>query len=179
MSRIDTSILGEIELSDGHTLKEISDQHPVMLVFLRHFGCVFCREALRDIANKQDDILADGRKLVFVHMSNKELANKYFRKFNIVDPVHICDPDCQLYQHFGLLKGSFSQLFGLQTMMRGFQAGISLRQFGGAALGDAFQMPGIFMVYQGQIEDEFVHETVSDRPDYVKLAHCCGLPEED
>jgi hypothetical protein len=37
----------------GETLASLTANREVFLVFLRHFGCTFCREALADIAEKR------------------------------------------------------------------------------------------------------------------------------
>ncbi len=173
-SELSTTI-DSIELSDGASLRSLSEEKPVLLVFLRHFGCIFCQEALRDISDQRTEIEKRGSAIAFVHMEVDSVAEKYFARYNLADCLHISDPECRLYEQFGLLKGTFSQLFGLSTMVRGFQAGMSLKQFGGAAFGDAFQMPGIFVIYRGQVEAEFVHEKISDRPDYLGLLECCTV----
>ncbi|MFN8816592.1 MAG: hypothetical protein ACK5ZV_07645, partial [bacterium] len=35
--------------SGGQSVAELSMRSPVLMVFLRHFGCTFCREALADV----------------------------------------------------------------------------------------------------------------------------------
>ena len=45
----------------------------------------------------------------------------------------------------------------------------------GGLIGDGFQMPGAFMIQNGQIQDSFVHQSVSDQPDYDKMLNCCVL----
>jgi hypothetical protein len=40
----------------GVTLNELSRISPVLLVFLRHAGCTFCREALADLAARRPEI---------------------------------------------------------------------------------------------------------------------------
>jgi hypothetical protein len=40
----------------------------------------------------------------------------------------------------------------------------------GRVVGDGMQMPGVFLVYRGQIIRSFRHKTIADRPDYVALA---------
>ena len=161
--------LANITLNNGQSLLSLTEEKPVMLVFLRHFGCVFCQEALRDLSEKRSDIEAKGCQVVFVHMQEAAKAEEYFEKNALSPTLHIADQSCGLYERFGLLKGSFSQLFGLRTMARGFQVGMSLKQFGGAAFGDAFQMPGIFILSKGEVKAEFIHQTASDRPDYMSL----------
>lgn len=159
---------------DGQNLYDLSRDKPVLLVFLRHFGCVFCREAMKEIASRRKSIENEGNLIVLVHMSSPTVASSYFKKFGLEGISQISDPDCRLYAGFGLAKGSFSQLFGLKTMVRGFSAGINMGQFGGVPFGDAFQMPGMFMIHQGKVEGAFVHETISDRPDFEALLDCCN-----
>lgn len=158
----------------GHSLKELSDEQPVMLVFLRHFGCIFCREALADISKQREDIEKRGIKIVFVHMAEPEEAEKYFHKYTLSGLEHISDPACRYYQAFGLVKGNFRQLFGLETWIRGFSAVVEGHS-AGAQLGDGFQMPGVFILQNGVIVESFIHKLASDRPDYGDLASCCTL----
>ena len=49
-----------------------------MLVFLRHFGCTFCRETLADVARHRDAIAATGAQVAFVHMSRPAEADRWF-----------------------------------------------------------------------------------------------------
>jgi len=172
---ITSSELQQIITDSGESILDLSYDKPVMLVFLRHFGCIFCREAMKDIAGKRQQIEADGNAIVLVHMESNELAEDYFKKFMLEGVRHVHDPDCALYARFGLTKGSFGQLFGLRTMMRGFSTGISMKQLGGAPFGDAFQMPGIFVFHHGTLAATFIHEQVSDRPDYVKIFEHCRI----
>ncbi|NND04917.1 MAG: redoxin domain-containing protein [Saprospiraceae bacterium] len=167
----------QITTDNGTSVLDLSYDGPVMLVFLRHFGCIFCREAMKDIAVKRKQIEELGNTIVLVHMESNELAEDYFKKYNLQGVRHVHDPDCDLYRRFGLTKGSLGQLFGLRTMLRGFSAGISMKQFGGAPFGDAFQMPGLFVFNQGKLVSAFIHEQVSDRPDYVKILEHCRIED--
>lgn len=107
-------------------------------------------------------------------METYQIGDQYLGKFGLADCHHISDPDCTLYARFGLVKARLGQLMGFQTLIKGARKGIELSQFGGRAFGDAFQMPGIFIIEQGTIIAEFVHENVFDRPNYVELVECCS-----
>ena len=168
--------LGMMTTNRGRTVEEASHQSAVLLVFLRHFGCTFCREALEDLSRKQDTFKADGIHMVFVHMADDQAADEYFAKYNIHDPEHVADPGCLYYAIFGLGKGKFSQLFGLQVMMRGFEAGVLKGHGIGRQIGDGFQMPGVFLIQNGVVRDQFIHHLASDRPDYDNLVSCCTIP---
>ncbi len=173
-SRINTHLLLEMTTNTGQRLKSLSDERPIMLVFLRHFGCTFCREALSDISAQRQSIEEGGTSIVFVHMTKNEIADNYFKRFDLPGAVHISDPNCKYYQAFGLTKGSFNQLFGLQSWIRGFSAGVVRQHWVGKQLGDGFQMPGVFIIQNGEIKERFVHRLASDRPDYAQLVQCCA-----
>lgn len=175
--QISADLLSGMVTSTEESLKVISDRQPVMLIFLRHFGCTFCREALSDISRRRDEIRAHGTEIVFVHMSDYKIANKYFKRYNLEGCIHISDPECEYYRKFGLLKGNFNQLFGLQSWIRGFQVGVVQMHGIGGQIGDGFQMPGVFIIHRGEIMEKYIHKLSSDRPDYVKLLDCCSISE--
>lgn len=160
----------------GESVAELSRQQPVLLIFLRHFGCTFCREALGDIANQRNDFAEKNVKVVLVHMTDNDVADKYFKKYELEGIHHVSDPQCEFYKAFGLLKGNFHQLFGLQSWIRGFEAGVIEGHWVGyQQLGDGFQMPGAFSLHNGEVVNAFVHKIASDRPDYWKLVEHCEV----
>lgn len=174
---IDLSILAEMKTNRGETLNELTVSQPIMLIFLRHFGCIFCKTAMVDIAEKRKKIEQDGVQIIFVHMSDTSTAEAYFNRFKLPNTQFINDPKKRFYQAFGLVRGSFSQLFGLQTWIKGYRINKNegLQQEKGKHLGDSFQMPGVFLIRNKEIIESFIHQNASDRPDYGKLAQCCTI----
>ena len=168
-------ILEKMVANTGEHLRDMSYEKPIMLVFLRHFGCTFCREALADISKRREDIESTGTRIVFVHMASNELAERYFNRYNLEGATHISDPECNYYQAFGLVKGNLTQLFGLQTFIRGFESSVFEGHGLGPLLGDGFEMPGIFVIQEGEIKESFIHKLASDRPNYIELAKCCAI----
>lgn len=169
-SQIDLEMLNVMVTNTNENLMELTNQHPTFLVFLRHFGCVFCKEGLHDLAELKDNFVEKGIRLVFVHMSDEDVANEYFRNYDLEGVAHISDPACQHYSNFGITKGTFSQLYGLRTWIRGFaakRAGFELEM--AKNLGDSTQMPGIFLLHKAKVIDTFIHKRASERPDYQKL----------
>ena len=166
-----------ITLNSGVSLAQLAEQSPVLLVFLRHFGCSFCREAISDIAKRRKTLEAEGVRIVFVHMApERELAETFFRKYKLHPIDHISDPEKQFYRAFGLGRGTPAQLFGLMNWIRGFEAGV-IEGHGFAYqsedIGDGFQMPGVFVLYKGEVKHAFVHQHAWDRPDYEEIVKCC------
>ena len=175
MINADLEILEEMVTNTGDNLHKLSFRNPVMLIFLRHFGCVFCKEAMDDIASKREKIESEGFQIVFVHMSDTRTAKEYFEKFNLQGITFINDPLQQYYKAFGLNRGSFTQLYGLQTWIRGYklkkEKGYELEL--AKKLGDSTQMPGVFILQDGEIKEKFIHANAAERPDYEKLLDCC------
>jgi len=154
---------------------DLSYQHPILLVFLRRFGCTFCREAMDTLSQERKKMEALGTRIVLVHMGDEATANENWKKFNLQGIWHVSDPNAQFYHSFGLLRGNFKQLFGLTMWMDGVKRGAFKKYGVGGLIGDGFQMPGAFMIQNGQIQDSFVHQSVSDQPDYDKMLNCCVI----
>lgn len=169
---LDPDILEAVYTNKDEDLKSLSEQKVVMLVFLRQFGCSFCREAMHDLSQLRQELTDEGIELVMVHMSEDEIADDYFNQYGLPGVSHIGDPDLSLYEYFGLHKGSFWQLYGLKTWIRGIMVGYFKGmglESNNDKLGDVTQMPGIFMIKNSQIIHQFIHKTAADRPDYKKL----------
>jgi len=160
----------------GVSVFELSQQQPVLIVFLRHFGCIFCQEAMKDIGNQRAKIEEKGVKIICVHMSDIDVAEGYFKDFKLQDIDHVSDPDCAYYGQFGLLKGDFNQLFGLKVWLRTAELALQdLRRLKRRQIGDGFQMPGVFFIEDGNIKDQYIHLRASDRPNYEGIITCCEV----
>lgn len=153
----------------GVTLDELSRLSPVLLVFLRHMGCTFCREALADLAAMRRRIESEGARLVLVHMSSEETASRFFSRYGLEDAQRISDPERTLYRAFGLPRGRFGDVLGPKVWWRGFQAGVLGGHGVGRLMGDGFQMPGVFLLFHGEILRSYRHQSAADRPDYLSL----------
>lgn len=172
--KIEKEILSAAVTNTRQNLADLLEKQAVLLIFLRHFGCVFCREAMADIAKLRPEIEKKGVQIVFVHFGDSATAKKFFKKFKLETILHIEDGDLKLYEYFGLKKASNSELFGLKVWMRGLSEGVFFKYgagFPGAT--DGFQMPGVFLLDKGEIKASFIHESTADRPDYLELAACC------
>ena len=159
--------------SNGRTLRELSDQHPTLVVFLRFSGCPFCLEAMDDIKRSRPGLDRADTQVVFVHMMSEEQARPFFEANGVGDVPRISDPDQALYRAFGLRKGNLWQIMGPFVWLRVLRAGrIGTRV--GKAVGDMWQMPGVFLLDQGRVLVEYRHRSQASRPDYQGIA--CSRP---
>ncbi len=154
----------------GQSLQQLSEQSPVLVVFLRHFGCTFCREALSDLSKQRPQIEAAGTTIALVHMGTEEEANFMLERYGLAKIHHISDPLRRVYRAFALRRGNFGQLFGLKVWLRGFRSGILEGHGLGKLQGDGFQLPGVFLLDHGRVVAEYRHQSAADRPDYRQFA---------
>lgn len=158
----------------GKSIAELSREAPRLVVFLRHAGCTFCREALADIASQRARIESRGTRLMLVHMGDDAAGRAMAERYGLADVSRLSDPQQSLYASFGLSRGTLGQLFGSRVWLRGFRAGVIDRHGVGGLVGDGFQMPGVFLVRDGRVVAGHVHEHAADRPDYCAIAGSPG-----
>lgn len=162
--------LGNIYTNQGNSLQEHTDASPTMLVFLRHFGCPFCREMLTEIKHNRAQIEKEGTKIILVHLVDDAKAEEITSTFGLEDLPRISDPDKKIYKAFGLSRGTLEQLFGFNVLVRGVMHTILKLNPPRPFIGDGFQMPGIFVIHKGMVIHTFKHTSLADRPDYIELA---------
>jgi peroxiredoxin len=158
----------------GKSLAELSKAGPVLTLFLRHFGCPFCREALADVAERREKLRAEGVGVAVVHMGTDAEAVAVFTQYGLADDAvsRISDPEANLYRAFGLRRGNLWQLFGPYVTFRVLTgAGFSKYKLG-PRVGDITRLQGAFLVRDGQILNAHRNITQADRPDYDSLMTC-------
>jgi hypothetical protein len=160
-----------VKTNQGESLYDLSERKNVLLVFIRHFGCTFCRETVSEIAKLDASI--EGKKLttVFVHMSDPAFANEFFSRYYKHPVSHVSDPGRLLYKSLNLKRGTLSQLFGPKTWLRGLWAGLFKGHGVGAFEGDVLQLGGYFILSRGQIVFEHKSRTASDFFELELLPH--------
>jgi hypothetical protein len=162
--------LREYQTESGRNLLDLLDGSPILLIFLRHFGCSFCRETLDDVSRIRGEIQAKGVLPVFVHLGTPDRAKPYFDYYHLSDIERVSDPAATLYARpvFALpRKGVFSH-FLVPNVWLGW-----LRAIPKVGIGpikeDGEQLPGIFYLRHREIARSFRYKTIADRPNYLKL----------
>jgi thiol-disulfide isomerase/thioredoxin len=163
--------LASVETESGANLLTLAEASPVLLVFLRHFGCAFCRQAISDISELKGELDRRGVRPVFVHLGPPELAKVYFEYYGIGDVERVSDPEARIYRHPVFQLGRKHPLWQLVTpkVWWGWLKGAIFKHGIGKIEGDGHQMPGIFFLKGPKIVRRFIYKTVADEPDYLKL----------
>lgn len=154
----------------GQTVIEASSKRPLMLVFLRHGGCTFCRQTLSDLQDHRDEILGLGVDVALVHMGSPMEGTTMLSNYELDFFHRFSDPNCKLYHRFGFERGNFNQLFSLPVIWRGLKAGILGGHGIGKPQGDSFQLPGVVVMYHEKAILAFPAKDASERYDYLDIA---------
>jgi peroxiredoxin len=164
--------LREFHTETGRSLLDLVDESPVLLIFLRHFSCAFCAQALDRVSQVRPEIEAKGVRPVFVHLGSPERAKPYFDYYHLTDIERISNPDATLYQLplFRLSRTNPYLHFFNPTVLKGWLKGAMFKYGIGMIKEDAEQMPGVFLLKERKIARAFRHRTIADEPDYLKLA---------
>ncbi len=166
--------LQDIQTSSGHSLEVLNNEQPVLLVFLRQLGCMFCREAMTTLGGLRQTIEGNGTKIVLVHMANTDKqARTILKKYSLDTCDLIADSTCQYYARFGLVKGSFSQLFGFTNWVKTIDYSINKKHGFHLPIGDGFQLPGMFIIQNNEIVEAYRSEEVYEQPPFDRFIACC------
>jgi hypothetical protein len=163
--------LVSIRTETGANLLTLAEQSPVLLIFLRHFGCSFCRKAINDIADLGTELKSRGVRPVFVHLGPSELAKVYFDYYGLSDVERICDPEGTIYKSPTFQLRQVNPWWHLvnPVVLFGWFKGTIFKHGIGSIQGDGSQMPGIFFLKDRKIARRFIYKTIADQPNYLKL----------
>lgn len=148
----------------GESIAELNEKHPVLLIFLRHLGCSFCKETLNIVRKYKATILEKNISVVLVHMSDEDICETVFQEYELGEITYVCDKESILYKSFQLKRGTFFQLFGWKVMCRAI--GLKIKKNINPNVvddSDVYQMPGIFLIHHNEILHEFQYKSAADK----------------
>jgi peroxiredoxin len=152
-------------------------EHPLVLSFLRYFGCPFCQAWVGTLAARADAFDAAGVRVVVVGQGTAGQAKAFTGPRRLPFEVAV-DPDRWAYQAFGLVDGGQVEL--LHPAAAAKWVGVQLRgegRQGGLQGGSLRQMPGTFVVDTAGVL-RFVHRNRHQADDpavAAVLEVCAGL----
>ena len=160
-----------IRTESGSSLLSLVEASPVLLIFLRHFGCSFCRQAISDIADLREELDARGVRPVFIHLGTPERAKPFFDYYHLAHVERVSDPGATIYQSPVFALGRVHPLWHVvnPTVLAGWLKGAIFKHGIGGIQEDGHQMPGLFFLKGPKIIRSFRYKTIADEPDYLKL----------
>jgi peroxiredoxin len=134
----------------GESIQEISEQQPVLMIFLRHFGCSFCRELMQELSENRMQLWQKNYKAIIVHMSSDKEALDFLKQYNLEDFSQISDPTCALYESFGIKRATYGEAFHFKSWWKAFLL-MSKGVFVGELSGDGFRKAATAVIYKGEL----------------------------
>lgn len=154
----------------GRTMTELSWRQPTLVIFLRHFGCTFCRETLHMLAKQRDQIEKLGLSIAIVHMSDTHEGNNLLERYDLRCVEVFSDPSCEIYRACRIGRATYRDIFNLKSLGKSFSTAF-LRRYGvGKIAGDVFRLAGAAVIHQGKIIGDTKPKIPSDRLDFLHLA---------
>jgi len=143
-----------------------------LLVFLRHSGCPFCKQALSDVKAAREKIEQNGAEIVLVHMmTDEEEARSFFTRYQLDDVASLADPEQELYELLGIERGKVTQYMGPRVWLQGAVCTLLEGHLPGMPQGDVSQLGGVVLLEDGEVRRKHLCETSADRPDYAALSN--------
>ena len=85
-----TSLLKQMLTQNNQSVYEISTKKRVMLVFLRHFGCFFCRETLDELSKFFEELSKNNNQLIpkipFLELQDNPFTKNEKKIKNLLPP---------------------------------------------------------------------------------------------
>jgi peroxiredoxin len=162
-----TTLTADLTVLDSHghedRLLDLCKDRSVVLVFLRHFGCVHCNDTAAHLRDRLDEVHSEGAELVFIGNGSADQAAAFARDRVPGCPVYT-DPSLTTYQALGMTR-SVRATLGLRSVLAGARA--TLQGHRQASLqGDPWQQGGMFVVARGgKVVYSQLNRSAADRPD--------------
>lgn len=145
-----------------HRLGDCWARQPVVLVLVRHFGCLFCKQQVAELAKERGRIRALGGELVILGNGGPEHVRWFREDFGVESPV-FTDTTAQAYRIAGAKRGFFTganprtMLASLRAFAKGY------RQSG--TRGDRYQQGGVLVIMpDGSMPYRYISRFAGDHP---------------
>jgi hypothetical protein len=143
--------LSKLPIQDeaGRTLSfgDLWAEQNVLVVFVRHFGCIFCRQQLIELREIIPEIVREGSKVVVIGNGTSNFIRGFKEAIDQPSLSVYCDPTLATYEAADLNRGHLATLdprwaaSGLKAFASGYRQG--------ETQGDVFQLGGVLLFARG------------------------------
>lgn len=165
------------------TLDKYWASRPLILAFLRHYGCQFCRQWVTALRAAYPDIVGRNVAVVAVAQGNPAQAAHFTNTFRVPFPL-LSDPSRESFRAFGLMDGSVQQTISPKVMlhmagaaMTGTLPGLNdhVRALRGADGSSLKQLSGTFVIgTDGMLRYAHVASPIYSHPSLDELYAALG-----
>jgi peroxiredoxin len=163
-----------LETSGGTVrLSERWAERPLIVAFMRHFGCAFCREQLILLTRSWNEIQAAGGDAVAIFQYGAE-ATERFCNARGVPFACLGDPALVAYDRVALGRWRMREVLGLRTL-RGWRRTAKVGAYVGIPNGDVGLRPATFVVARdGRVAYAHYNGDLTDNPPVDDLLAALG-----
>jgi peroxiredoxin len=146
--------LADIELPDheGNSVRlgDLWQEEPVVLVWVRHYGCVHCRSHAVELEGARSEFDAAGARVVLVGQATPRQAAHFRRRLEIDLPV-LADEGRESYKAAGAKVATASELLGPKSVSQGLRKTFESRGkvHQGRIVGHPAQLGGAMVIAPG------------------------------
>ena len=111
------------------SLKDMWKEHPLLLLFWRHYGCSCGVDRAKLLQDEFDDYVSAGANVVIVGQGEPERAAAYAEKYGLPAVSVLCDPEFEVYHAYDIIEGKPSQIMfdaPDEYLKRVYEAGVEL-----------------------------------------------------
>lgn len=126
-------------------LSDLWREKPLILVFLRHFGCIFCREHLALLKAAYPQFQDAGGQVACVGHESYRVAKALHILLDLPFPLLTCGDNLAIYREWGLGRASWAEILSLATIVGAFRA-MRHGHRQAEVIGDGRQMAGAFVI---------------------------------
>jgi peroxiredoxin len=140
---------------------------PVVLTFVRHFGCLFCREQVRELKGELERIHRLGAEVVVVGNGAPNFIAGFRETTGFTGPIYT-DPSRATYRAASLKRGwtTFLHPRAVTNALRAITRGNAQ----GSVQGDPAQQGGTLIIAPpGRVLFHHISDTAGDHPELEKL----------
>jgi AhpC/TSA antioxidant enzyme len=161
---------------DGATVRlgSLWSDRPAVLVWLRHFGCLFCKEQTAEFRARANDIQGSGARLAFIGNGGVRYAGGFRDEF-CPECTVLTDPELTSYKLIGA-RGGLVNTLGPQAWaagIRAFRRGARQQK----TQGHPFQQGGVLVVAPGdRVAYSYLSKAAGDHPQVDEVIAAIPVP---
>eukprot|EP01119_Soliformovum_irregulare_P024161 TRINITY_DN8597_c0_g1_i1.p1 TRINITY_DN8597_c0_g1~~TRINITY_DN8597_c0_g1_i1.p1 ORF type:complete len:784 (-),score=205.48 TRINITY_DN8597_c0_g1_i1:411-2762(-) len=140
--------------------------NPTILMLMRHFGCILCRQAALHFASKKEEFEKLGISVVAIGQGTPLMAKSFAKEFNFPGKIYL-DSGRAVYKALSCRRG-----VKLSLNKKTYNAGKKAMSNGlkqGDTTGDIFQLGGVFVLSQSMPNPFLYSHIDAYAGDYVDL----------
>ncbi len=166
-NKVDILTLNRLKIVDEKNreilISSLWKDKPVVIVFIRHFGCISCRSQIDQVLALKDEIQKNGSRIVFIGSGSPYLISEFKKDLNLGEIQIFTDQTLETFKASGLIHTNTEVLDANSLRM------ISALEKKGYALkiikndGDDTQLGGVVAIKPpGLVTYHYISEWIGD-----------------